>query len=47
MNAVASSVHEAGFPLEITVCSMEKTGISNELASSASDSSRWKQSMNQ
>lgn len=41
MNAVASGVHEAGFPLEITVWNMEKTEISkknfNELASNASD----------
>lgn len=47
MNAVASSVQEAGIPLEITVWNMEKTEISkvsfNELAVNDAGSSGWKQ----
>lgn len=47
MNAVASSVQEAGIPLEITMWNMEKTGISkisfNELAVNDAGCSGWKQ----
>lgn len=47
MRAIASSVQEAGIPLEITVWNMEKTGISKvsfkELSVSDAGYSGWKQ----